>query len=669
MTKPPEMKLDVLGRIRNTSVPPGRAFIPLVEAVVNSIHATEDRFRGDVPKLGKVEVKIERIPAEATLPGMAGRPRAQGIASFTVTDNGCGFTDENMESFATADSTAKADRGGKGVGRFTWLVVFEEAKIDSTVELGGGKRSRKAFSFLPTTDGIESYSNEVTSDPVSTSVTLIGVKERYAKTLRKGADAIADLLFEQCFNYFVLKRCPAITLIDDGPEAPTIIRVNDLLQEVECDKPVRLDVGSHALNVLHVQRKAFGHKHEAHLCANQRVVESFPLADHSDLGPGPYHNDSGDSVVHQAFVSGNALDDAVDASRTRLDLPYDSPVLEEAGALDLKTLRARLGNHVDERLAEVLQAEREEGFKRVREHIRTAQPEYRHLLTHRPDALERLRWTSDEAKLDERLYRVSQEWDAEVRQHLRVVEDRLTDHDVDPDDFTEELAQVIAEVNEQGQANLVRYVVKRRAVLKLLRRLISVKSGPAYEERVHKVVFPLRTTADEIVFDDHNLWLVDDTLSFYEFIASDKQFCQLEEAPSDSLRRPDLIAFKTGDPYQHVAIVEFKRADRHDENPVQQLVDYSILLRDGGAKDVHGVTMTGVPKSVRIDAYAICTLTPQIEKAIRGGPGNMTPVQEEQRWYGEVPQENLWIEVLDFQAFIRRAEQRNKAFFNKLGLP
>ncbi len=498
---------------------------------------------------------------------------------------------------------------------------------------------------------------------------LHGVKRRYVEALRIGADAIADRLFEHCFNYFVLGRCPAVSLIDDGPEALSI-KVNDRMQEVECSAPERMEVGDHALEVLHVQRKyTSGRKHEAHLCANQRVVESFALTDYSELRTDPYHNDSGDSVVHQGYVSGEALDQAVDATRTRLDLPDGSPLLEQTGALDLKTLRSRLGAHVDERLAEVLRAEREQNFKQVQQHIRTVQPEYRHLLTHLPESLERLRWTTDQAKLDERLYRVSQQWEAEVRQQQRALEDNLIREDADLDDLAEQLAKVIAEVNEQGQANLVRYVAKRRAVLKLLGRLISVTTGPALEGRVHKVVFPLRKTADEIAYDDHNLWLVDDTLSFYEFIASDKRFSKLEEAPSDSRRRPDLLAFKTGDPYQHVAIIEFKRPDRADENPVQQLVDYAMLLRDGGAKNAHGVTMTGVANSVRIDAYGICTLTPKIEHAIRRGPGNMTKVQEEGRWWGAMPLENLWIEVLDFQAFIRRAEQRNKAFFVKLGLP
>ncbi|MCP4897529.1 MAG: hypothetical protein GY906_11205 [bacterium] len=669
MTKAPKMKVDVLGRIRNTNVPYGHAFIPLFEAVVNSIDATGDRFQDDVPSKGKVEIRIERIAGTSSLPGMSGRPPVDPIESITVIDNGCGFTDANLESFATADSTSKADRGGKGVGRFSWLVVFDEARIDSTVQVHDGKRARRTFRFVPTEKGIEDYKEDPAVAPVSTSITLTYVQKRYSEGLRMGADAIADRVFEHCFNYFVLGNCPNITLFDNGQDAPVTININERMQEVVCDSPTGLEIGSHRLDVLHVQRKHMtGRKHQAHLCANKRVVESFGLVDHSALNAEPYHSESGESVVHQAFVSGAALDEAVDSTRTRLDLPDGSPIDELAGALDLKTLRAELGAHIDNRLADILQREQEENFKRVEQHIRTTQPEYRHLIKHRSEALGRLRWSSDEAKIDERLYRVQQDWDSEVRRRQRSIEDKLTSEDADPDDLADELANIIAEVNEQGQSNLVRYVAKRRAVLNLLGRLISVTTGPAIEDRVHRVVFPLRKTADDITYDDHNLWLMDDTLSFYEFIASDKQFSQLDEAPSDSKRRPDLLAFKTGDPYQHVAIVEFKRPDRDDENPVQQLVDYAILLRDGGARNAQNVTMTGVPQSVRIDAYAVCTLTPKMEQAMRRGPCNMRKVPEEGRWFGAKPEENLWIEVLDFTAFIRRAQQRNRAFFTKLGL-
>ena len=93
------------------------------------------------------------------------------------------------------------------------------------------------------------------------------------------------------------------------------------------------------------------------------------------------------------------------------------------------------------------------------------------------------------------------------------------------------------------------------------------------------------------------------------------------------------------------------------------------MLREGGAKDAEGRSLPGIPKSVRIDAYAIVTLTPEMEKRIRVGPGNMEKVEGDWRWFGGTPAENLSIEVLDYQTFVSRAEQRNRAFFTKLGLP
>ena len=179
-----------------------------------------------------------------------------------------------------------------------------------------------------------------------------------------------------------------------------------------------------------------------------------------------------------------------------------------------------------------------------------------------------------------------------------------------------------------------------------------------------------RTTSDDTEYDDHNLWLLDDTLAFYEFVASDVPLKDNKLAAVDSERRPDILAFKTGDPpYQHVALVEFKRPERKDENPIQQLVDYAILLRDGGAKAADGTSLPGIPRNVRIDAYAVATLTPELEAKVRKGPGNMQKVDGDWRWHGGVHAENLTLELLDFNIFVSRAERRNRAFFTKLGLP
>ena len=97
-------------------------------------------------------------------------------------------------------------------------------------------------------------------------------------------------------------------------------------------------------------------------------------------------------------------------------------------------------------------------------------------------------------------------------------------------------------------------------------------------------------------------------------------------------------------------------------------MEYGQLLRKGGARDGAGTTLPGIDRGVRIDGYAVVTLTPKMEELLEIGPGDIRKVESEWRWYGTVPNLNMTIEVLDYRAFIRRAEQRNHAFFRKLNL-
>src|SRR5258706_1234686 len=114
------MKVDVVGRIRNIHVSVQNALNPIFEAVVNGIHSTEERFKDAVITAGNIDVRIYRTPQLDLLTGQ-GRTPIGTVDRVTVIDNGRGFTDANIEAFATADTTRKLDQGGKGVGRWTWL--------------------------------------------------------------------------------------------------------------------------------------------------------------------------------------------------------------------------------------------------------------------------------------------------------------------------------------------------------------------------------------------------------------------------------------------------------------------------------------------------------------------------------------------------------------------
>jgi hypothetical protein len=132
------MLFDLDGRLRKTSVPASRPLLPVFEAVANSFHAIQETGRPD----GEIIVEFRR---ESTLD-----PQIKGhIDSVIIRDNGSGFTEDNYHAFETADTTYKLALGGKGVGRFTWLVAFAEAVIVSRYNAGA---DRRAFRFTAKRD-------------------------------------------------------------------------------------------------------------------------------------------------------------------------------------------------------------------------------------------------------------------------------------------------------------------------------------------------------------------------------------------------------------------------------------------------------------------------------------------------------------------------------------
>ena len=105
---------------------------------MNSFQAIRDAKRSG--KDGFIKITIER---DATLLDEEQGP----IRSFTITDNGIGLNDENFDSFNTAFSDHKLARGGKGLGRFTWLKAFDQVEIDSTFKERGEDPQRREFTF------------------------------------------------------------------------------------------------------------------------------------------------------------------------------------------------------------------------------------------------------------------------------------------------------------------------------------------------------------------------------------------------------------------------------------------------------------------------------------------------------------------------------------------
>jgi hypothetical protein len=77
----PKLKENFEGRVRNLALTPHKpanALVPLFEAISNSIHAIEARFKDDASDKGKIDVIVRKE-------GHGGR------FSMAVVDNGIGW--------------------------------------------------------------------------------------------------------------------------------------------------------------------------------------------------------------------------------------------------------------------------------------------------------------------------------------------------------------------------------------------------------------------------------------------------------------------------------------------------------------------------------------------------------------------------------------------------
>jgi len=119
------MRTDLAGKIRNTRLSPHKPLQPLFETVVNSFDAIFEA----APT--RTWPSVPRVVITAVRDAHLGDLIYGDIASFIVEDNGIGFTDQNLHSFFTAESSYKAEKGGKGNGRFSWLKAFHHAEVES----------------------------------------------------------------------------------------------------------------------------------------------------------------------------------------------------------------------------------------------------------------------------------------------------------------------------------------------------------------------------------------------------------------------------------------------------------------------------------------------------------------------------------------------------------
>ncbi|MGL6193418.1 MAG: hypothetical protein ACRC2T_01185, partial [Thermoguttaceae bacterium] len=511
------------------------------------------------------------------------------------------------QSFSKSDSTYKLKIGGKGVGRFTYLKVFDNVKITSIFNDGNILKKRE-FSF--TLDDIKWDGNLFNDGKQSirqTVVKLNGMKAEYQKNCPKNADTIARRIIEHFLTHFSIMRVPKIELIDEYDDC--VFDLND-----EFEKNIKINFAREQITV-DGRKLKLGHfylrvgtgdaQHNIHLCAHNRSIEEYPLKRQNCIFESRlfYNNHP---FIYSCCVSGDFLDKRSDDSRTKLNLVDYQYDLRAADEPSRETILAEICKCIEKQLSEHLAPIKENNFSRVQEFIQK-NPRYRPLLGARKEQLEHIRSGLKVEELDIELFKLLKKFEAEnfqegqrlkQPQKGKTTEASLADHKRKFDKYLEE-------TNEIGFSKLAEYVIHRRAVIDFIKecKKLTPQGTYEYESAIHNVIFPMRKTSDTIeTTDQSNLWLLDDRLAYHYHLSSDMTAAQsgkfdVENSSKDD--RIDLVILQTFDrphafvesfsqPFNSVTIVEFKRPMRDDysstdekRNPIQQVWNYVKSIQNG----------------------------------------------------------------------------------------
>lgn len=661
--------IDLPGRVKNHELPRTKPLMPLFETIVNSIYAIEERQQIENDVDGYINIQIVR---EAQM-----RVQTEGIDSsinditgFVVTDNGIGFDENNMKSFLQSDSTYRAEKGGKGVGRFTWLKAFKSAKIESSFKEEEDWVQRK-FSF--SLEEKEINDSLVDIEPQQDNKTVVSLEEcllPYKKNLPKKGEVIATKIMQHCFIYLMSSKCPKIKVLDDDQ----IYYINVMFDErikKEAEK-VEFKIGTEIFSLLHTQIEdaSFGAS-KIFLYANDRMVQEINLEKEIvDLDKNLY---SEKGYFYAGILSGKFLDENVGTNRTSFDIVDSTNDTSEIG---MNQIILKASESVQEYLVDYLSEVKEKKEERVRKYIKTDAPQYGHLLKYMPEDVAAIKPYLPESKLDDELYKIKRRFDTQLKRDNEEIIKTLDVGAANLDSYKEKFQQQFVKISEANKASLAEYVAHRKIILELLKKGIQSDDFGKYskEAYIHNLIYPMRRTSDEIEYQAHNLWLIDERLAYCDYISSDIPF---DNNPKEDrtdvmiLDKPVAVSDEpnTGREYETIVILELKKPMRNDytqaENPIIQMLGYVDKISSNEMKDKNGrIIKTG--ENTQFYLYAVCDITSKLKKIAEDYDFIETPDKRGMYKYHE--KKRSYIEILSFDKIIDDAGKRNRILFEKLGI-
>jgi hypothetical protein len=639
---------------------------PLYEVVVNSIQSIHEAQKKD----GRIEVFIKRadtrqIQTDGAIDNLS------KITGFEIVDNGIGFNSKNFDSFNELYTGHKIDLGCKGIGRFMSLAAFNKVQVDSFYQ-EGEKQFKRIFEF-DVKNGIEPIShNEQKFQSPKTLVKLLRYHNRYLRN--PSTETIAIRILEHCLIYFISNTQPHILIHDEA--SSEVISLNNLFsQKIVTDDLIdSFEIAGEHFELNYVKNYMKNNSHKVHYCAHSREVDTKRISDLiPDLKDNTFHDAQGNYSL-SVYVKGDVFNNNVNDYRNEFSIPKKKSENDTSNIISFEEINAAISDRIKEKyIAEIAQFASIK-TEELKEYIYAERLEYRHLLEHTA-LLSAIPPGLNNKDKDYHLHKVNYELERKQKARVNAFLNQHPDKIQDAEEYKSLLNEVLSFESESGKSKLAMYMMHRKTVLKILERFLEIQHNGKYmlEEDLHEIIFKMNTSTNQLSFNNHNLWILDEKIAFHQYISSDKQFNEIEIIESDSTKAADIFIynqkFAFGEAKDSIAFFEFKRPMRtnftnEEKDLGNQIMKYAFTLMESKAKDYKG-RYINIDETTPKFGYVICDYDKDLEKHLKR-LGYKTSSRSTLFKYEEGV--NLFIEIMSYEQLLEDANLRHKAFFKELGI-
>ncbi len=486
------------------------------EALTNAIHA------------GGKSISVDMLFSDRNGELFLGTEERRVLEQITITDDGEGFTNENLQYFDEICNSHKDNIGGKGVGRLAFLKYAKRVDVRSQLQ-----NSLVEFAYTPEFKPEEVKKTEVTGSP-NTSIVLTDLKEKINTQIAKLVNSICDDLRLLLFLKFQQNQSITLRFTHNSKQPfDDIYEFSGKNIKALSEREFELEGEAFKCYLFRDEPPKKGIV--AMLCADDLCIEEYVISRRFDI------------CRHLIFVTSPYFNSRSNMERQRLELPKTDDDADMASPISREKLMPRIHEECMAMINDAAEGDIDEFKASNIEKLKKYYPFIK---------VNSLGGNAALLDADEvvRTYRAQQ-----AREEDRLVDSLETGTPVSLDDMS-----------HLASEDLARYIVHRALVID---SLASMPPSSA-EVAIHNAILPKKSNGSEI--RENNVWLVDDKFLSYSSIYSDEALAKIvRDVGSDveikQQRKPDVAAFFSKDNENHpnkLVIIEFKKpgADIFENN-------------------------------------------------------------------------------------------------------